>query len=128
MSGTEVGVDLGLRFVRALVAKDTDAMAEILDPHVEFRGLTPSSGWEGSSPDDVSEILFGSWFEPFDHVREVLEAESETFADRDRLHYRLRVESEGADHLVEQHGYFDVADGRITRMSLMCSGFRPWPD
>lgn len=128
MDDAQGGGDLGLRFVRALATKDRDAMAEVLDPRVEFRGLTPSSGWEASTPDGVCEILFGSWFEPFDHILEVLEAESAPFVDRDRLHYRLRVESEGADHLVEQHGYFDVADGRITRMSLMCSGFRPWPD
>ena len=128
MEDLEVGADLGLRFVRALAAKDRVALSDVLDPQVEFRGLTPSSGWEASTPDGVCEILFGSWFEPLDHIQDVLEVESIPFADRDRLHYRLRVEREGADYLVEQHGYYDVADGRIARMHLMCSGFRAWPD
>ena len=127
MGGSQVGSDIGLRFVRALAAKDVDGLTSLLDPQIEFRGLTPSRGWEASSPDGVREIVFGSWFEPQDHVRETLAADTDRVADRDRLRYRLRVESEGVEYLVEQQGYYDVVDGRITRMSLVCSGFRPWP-
>ena len=128
MGGSKVGSDIGLRFVRALAARDVDGLTSLLDPQIEFRGLTPSRGWEASSSDGVREIVFGSWFEPHDHVRETLSADTDRIADRDRLRYRLRVESEGTEYLVEQQGYYDVVDGRITRMSLMCSGFRPWPD
>lgn len=120
--------EIGTRFVRALAAKDREALAALLDPRIEFRGLTPSRSWEASTPEEVCEIVFGSWFEPGDHIRETLETDTERVADRERLHYRLRVESEGADHLVEQQGYYDVVDGKITRMSVLCSGFRPWPE
>jgi hypothetical protein len=119
--------ELGTRFVRALAAKDRVALVALLDPQIEFRGLTPSRSWEASTPEEVCEIVFGSWFEPGDHIRETLEAGTEPIVDRERLHYRLRVESEGADHLVEQEGYYDVVGGKIARMSLLCSGFRPWP-
>jgi hypothetical protein len=127
MSEVPVREDLGVAFVAALAAKDRDALISLLDPHVEFRGLTPGSSWEASTPDEVSDILIGSWFESEDHIRETLEVDTERVVDRDRVHYRLRVESEDVMYLVEQHGYFDAADGRITRMSLMCAGFRPWP-
>ena len=44
------------------------------------------------------------------------------------VHYRFRVENDdGERFLIEQHGYYDAVDRRITRMSLMCAGFRPWP-
>ncbi|MGZ4150671.1 MAG: hypothetical protein ACXVQJ_11555, partial [Actinomycetota bacterium] len=59
---------------------------------------------------------------------EVLEVETVPVADRERLRYRLRVDSDGEPFLVEQQGYYDAVEGRITRMSLMCAGFRPWRD
>lgn len=124
----EVSDDVGLRFVHALASKDRAALSSLLDPVVEFRGLTPSRSWEASNPAEVIEILVGSCFEPRDHIRETLEADSDLVAGRDRLHYRFLVEDDdGERFLVEQHGYYDAVDGRITRMSLMCAGFRPWP-
>jgi hypothetical protein len=120
--------EIGSRFVAALAAKDADALKGLFQLDVEFRGLTPSESWEGSSPSTVAEVLFNNWIEPGDHVQEVLGYETEQISDRTRLRYRLKVETEGATYLVDQQGYFDTADGRITRMSLMCSGFRPWPE
>jgi hypothetical protein len=119
---------IGERFVGAIVEKDRDALRSLLDPAIEFRGLTPSTAWEAGTPDDVAEIVFGSWFEPQDHVVETLGIEDVTVGDRRRLRYRLRVESDGVAYLVEQQGYYDLLDGRIARCSLMCSGFRDWPD
>jgi hypothetical protein len=51
--------------------------------------------------------------------------ESEPFLDRHHLRYRFRVENDDGMHVVEQQAYFTEVDGRITRMSVMCSGFRP---
>ena len=122
------GEQIGSRFVGALAAKDDAALRGLFDPEVAFRGLTPREAWEASTPDQVLEVLFGNWIEPGDHVQEVLGYESEQISDRTRLRYRLRVETEGTTYLVDQQGYFDSANGQITRMSLMCSGFRPWPE
>jgi hypothetical protein len=38
----EVPDDVGLRFVHALASKDRTALTSLLDPVIEFRGLTPS--------------------------------------------------------------------------------------
>ena len=113
-------------FVEGLAEKDRGVLTSVLDPEIDFRGLTPSEEWRATTPDAVAEIVFGSWFEPQDHVQEVLEVRTSRVADRHELRYRLRVESEGEMFFVEQQGYFDAPAGRITRMSLICSGFRPW--
>ncbi len=126
---TEQGArgEIGLRFVRAIASKDSEALTSLFDPQVDFRGLTPKQTWQATNPAEVVEIVFGSWFEPGDVVQETLEAETEPIVGRARVRYRFRVESEGAPHLVEQQGYYDEVDGRITRMTLVCSGFQPWP-
>ena len=116
---------LGRAFVDAIVAKDRRALEAVLAPSIEFRGVTPNHLWEATDPEGVTQIVFGSWFEPHDHVRQVLDVTTEAFADRHTLHYRLLVDSEGDPCIVEQHGYFDALDGRITKLNLVCSGFRP---
>jgi hypothetical protein len=122
--GNEKADDVAARFVRAIVAKDVPAMKAVLAPDIDFRGLTPAEAWRATSPDEVVEIVLGSWFEPEDEVRETLEMSNDPVADRHRLRYRFRVESDGESFLVEQQGYLDAADGRITRLTLVCSGFR----
>jgi len=116
----------GRTFVDALVAKDRHALVSVLDPQIDFRGLTPNRDWRGTAPDEVVEIGIGNWFEPRDHVREVLEFQTEPIADRHHLRYRLRVSNPDGEYVVEQQAYSDAPDGRIRRMSVVCSGFRPW--
>jgi Domain of unknown function (DUF4440) len=114
---------LGRRFVEAIAAKDPDALASVLSPDVLFTGMTPSRSWEAADPPGVTEIVFGSWFEPHDHVQEIVEVRVEPWVDRTRITYRLRVDSDGEPCLVEQYGYFDAVDGRMSRVQLVCSGF-----
>jgi hypothetical protein len=124
--GSTDPLEVGREFVHALSAKRSAALASLLDPKIDFRGLTPSSEWRAESPDAVLEILLGSWFEPTDHIRELIEVRTRSVADRNHLLYRFRVENDDGMSLVEQQGYFDAPEGRITRMSLICAGYRPW--
>jgi hypothetical protein len=39
--------------------------------------------------------------------------------------YRFEGVEEGEPYLVEQQLYCAVADGKVTRVDLLCSGFRP---
>src|SRR5262245_2871121 len=119
------GSELARAFVDAIVVKDRAALTSVLDQQVDFRGLTPNYEWRGTTADEVAEIVFGSWFEPTDHVRTVEAVEVEPLADRHHLHYRFLVENDEGMHVVEQHGFLDAADDHITRMSMMRSGFRP---
>ena len=72
-------IRLGRSFVSALSAKDVETLAALFDPQVDFRGLTPGNEWRATTPDGVVEVVLGNWFEPTDHVREVLSAETESF-------------------------------------------------
>ncbi len=119
------GAELGRRFVSALATKDLEGLAGLFDPQVDFRGLTPGDEWRATDPDAVVEIVLGSWFEPADHVREVASVEARPFADRYQLRYRLHVQNDDGMFVVEQQGYYSAEEGRITRMGMVCSGFRP---
>jgi hypothetical protein len=119
--------DVGRAFAEALSSKDREALTSIIDPAVDFRGLTPGREWRATSPDEVAEIVFGSWFEPTDRIVDVLDVRTRDVADRHHVLYRFRVENEDGVSLVEQQGYYDTTPaGRIARMSMVCSGYRPW--
>jgi hypothetical protein len=124
-NGDDGDTELGRRFVSALVTKDPVGLEGLFDPQVDFRGLTPGDEWRATNPGAVVEIVLGSWFEPTDHVREVESVETQPFADRYQLRYRLGVENEDGMFVVEQQGYYSAAGGLITRMGMVCSGFRP---
>lgn len=42
---------LGAESARALAAKNSSRLLELLDPEVDFRGLTPSRSWEAGDRD-----------------------------------------------------------------------------
>ena len=117
---------MGPRFARALAAKDTTGLRQVLAPDVDFRGLTPGRAWEASSADElVDEIMLGAWFDEKDEVQELEDVQVGAVVDRQRVSYRLRVANPDGVFLVEQQAYFDVEGDRITWLRVICSGFRP---
>jgi hypothetical protein len=73
----------------------------------------------------VTEVL-RSWFDETDDIERLVAVDTGHVADRQWLRYQLHVRNDDGLNLVEQHGYYDVgADGRVTRMQLMCAGYRP---
>ena len=46
-----------------------------------------------------------------------------TMHDRVSLSYRFRVHNERW-YVIEQRGYSNVVNGKITNLNLLCSGFR----
>lgn len=116
---------LGRMFAEALAAKDFERIAELLDPEVDFRGLTPRRSWEAIGPDQTVDEILTSWLEESDHVDELVSVETGTFADRATLSYALRGHNEDGPFTFEQRAYFTERDGRIDWMRVVCSGFRP---
>ena len=117
---------LGVRFARAVAAKDRPALLAVLAPDVDFRGLTPGQAWEADRAVDlVGDILLGQWFEPGDEIRSLESLDDGEVADRHRVTYRMRVVNDDGAHLVEQTAYYDDHAGQITWMRVVCSGFRP---
>jgi hypothetical protein len=116
---------LGADFARAFAEKDRDRVRDLMHPEVDFRGMTPSRTWEASDPDTLVSILFDNWLDPDDEVESLESVESDGFADRERVGYRLSVRNPDGRFLVEQQAYIGTRDGRIGWMRVLCSGFRP---
>jgi hypothetical protein len=116
---------LGADFARAFAAKDGNRVRELVASDIDFSALTPSRSWEASDPDALVEILFDDWLEADDEVEGIEQVESDSFADRERVGYRLRVRNPDGEFLVEQQAYIEERDGRIAWMRVVCSGFRP---
>jgi hypothetical protein len=118
----------GARFVHALAAKDTAELLAVLAPDLALRAMGASRFWEASSAEEAVHDVLSRWIEPSDVVERIEAVEEGSMADRRRLSYRLCVRSPDGLFLVEQVGYFDQDDGgRIRRMDVLCSGFRPVP-
>ena len=123
---TEAAQALGDGFARALADKRWPDLLVLLSPDVLFKGMTPGRFWEASSPAQLVTDVLQHWFEESDDIEEVIDVAVHPVADRWGIRYELRVRNADGLHLVEQQGYFDVGpDGAVTRMHLMCAGFRP---
>jgi hypothetical protein len=120
---------IGERFAQALAKKDQQGLLDVLDPEVDFRGLTPGRFWEATSATAVvDDIILGAWFEADDHIDSLEDVQLGSVADRDRVSYLLRVSNPDGVHLVEQQAYFGVENGRINWLRILCSGYRPIGD
>ena len=104
--------------------KDFARVSALLDPEIDFRGLTPRRTWEATGPEQVVADVLRRWLEDSDHVDEIVAVETDEFADRQRVAYRLRGHNDGGPFVVEQQAYFTERDGRIDWMRVLCSGFR----
>jgi hypothetical protein len=116
---------LGAEFAQALAAKDFDRLAGLLDPGVDFRGLTPRRFWEPDGPEEIVAGVLRQWFEDEDEIEALEKLETDTVADRERVAYRFRVRNPEGLFLVEQQAYLSGSGGRITWMRVLCSGYRP---
>jgi hypothetical protein len=122
---TQASTSLGASFARALAAKDFASIAELMDPEIDFAALTPRRTWEARAPGDVIASALRAWFEDSDEILSLEHLETDAFADRERVGYRLRVRNPEGDFLVEQQAYISERDGRIAWMRVLCAGYRP---
>jgi hypothetical protein len=121
------GTTVGAEFARALAAKDSARLLDLMHPQIDFRGLTPNRNWEAGDPEAVISVLLDQWFEDKDEIEGVEEIESDSFSDRQRVGYRFSVRNPDGRFLVEQQAYLQASDGKIDWMRVLCSGFRPAP-
>jgi len=116
---------LGTEFARALAAKDSAKLLDLLHPDIDFRGLTPNQVWEASDRETLLSILLRNWFEDNDEIGALEAVESDVVVDRERVGYRFSVSNRDGSFLVEQQAYLADRDGQIGWMRVVCSGFRP---
>ncbi len=120
---------LGVDFAHALAEKNAPRMRRLLAPEIDFRAMTPGRTWEAQDPDAVLVIVFDHWFEDSDLIDSIERVETDAFADRERVGYRLEVSNPEGRFLVEQQAYLSEGtgegEGKIAWMRVLCSGYRP---
>jgi hypothetical protein len=119
-----MSISLGESFAKGLAAKDHDLVRQLLHAQLDFRAMTPGRIWEAATPNEVIDAL-NVWFDDGDVIEAVELLETDAFADRQRVGYRLRVRNGDGQHLVEQQAYLSERDGQIGWLRIMCSGYRP---
>ncbi len=117
-------------FLEGLAAQDFAQLGGALAAGARLRALLPRGlrEWTGA---EVIAGQFARWFGDTDDF-ELVEATVGEVGGRLHLHWRLRLRAErlGAGWFtVEQQVYADAADGgRIVRLDLLCTGYRPEVD
>lgn len=117
--------NLGPRFAEALGRKDFADVMGLLDPRIDFRGLTPGRVWEATEAHAVVDGILRQWFEDTDELDEIVSIDGDGFADRQRVSYRFHGHNADGPFVVEQQAYYTESNGRINYMRVLCSGFRP---
>jgi hypothetical protein len=113
-------------FLEGLAAQDFSRLGDALAAEARLRALLPPGlrEWTGA---EVIAGQFDRWFGDTEDF-ELVEATVGEVADRLHLHWRLRLRAVRLGtgwFTVEQQAYADSADGgRITRLDLLCTGYR----
>ena len=117
-------------FLEGLAAQDFARLGDALTGDVRLRALLPPGLREWTGAETIAEV-FASWFGDTEDF-ELVEATVGEVGGRLHLHWRLRLRAErlGAGWFtVEQQAYADTDDsGRIARLDLLCTGYRPEGD
>jgi hypothetical protein len=116
---------IGEQFAEALAEKDFGRVAELLDPEVDFRALTPRKAWKATGPAQVISEVLEVWFGESDRIDELISVETGEVIDRERVAYRFRGHDDDGSYIVEQQAYLTAENGRIVWMRVLCSGMRP---
>ena len=112
----------GESLIRAAASQDFARARSLLAAGVEFRALTPMKLFEADGSEETLRIL-EEWYSPVDAVEAL---ESDMVGGRPSVRYRIRWSSEDEGAFVfEQQAYYDVSDGLISRIHIVCSGDRP---
>jgi hypothetical protein len=114
---------IGERFVCSLLAKDWARVEDVIDPAIDFRGLTPGSPWEATSAKSLIESVLQFWFEASDDIYKIVAIAGDHISNRDRIVYRFQVRNRGGDYVCEQTAYDDVTGDKIVKLRILCSGF-----
>ena len=112
-------------FLDGLAAQDFSRIAATLDDAAHLSALLPRGLAEWDGPDQISEA-FRQWFGEVDRF-ELVDAVIGEVGPRLQLRWRVRVQAEARGDgwlVIEQQVYADAGpDGRLARLSLLCSGF-----
>ncbi|HET9970154.1 MAG TPA: hypothetical protein VFQ68_18120 [Streptosporangiaceae bacterium] len=114
-------------FLESLTAQDFTGIGGTLTADARLRALLPSGLKEQAGAEVIADV-FTHWFGDTEDF-ELVEATVGEVGGRLHLHWRLRLRAERLGpgwFTVEQQAYADTdASGRIARLDLLCTGYRP---
>jgi len=114
-------------FLDSLAAQNFAQLGGALAADARMRALLPSGAWEWAGAEAIAK-RFARWFGGTEDF-ELVEAAAGTVGDRLHLHWQLRLRAEWLGtgwFIVEQQAYADTGeDGRLARLDLLCTGYRP---
>jgi hypothetical protein len=117
-------------FLEDLAAQGFARLGDALSAEVRLRALLPGGLREWTGAETIAGV-FACWFGDTEDF-ELVEASVGAVGGRLHLRWRLRLRAErlGAGWFtVEQQAYADTDEsGRITRLDLLCTGYRPEGD
>ena len=117
-------------FLEGLAAQDFTRLGDALTADARLRALVPKGLREWTGAEAIAGA-FARWFGDTEDF-ELVEATVGEVGGRLQLRWRLRLRAErlGAGWFtVEQQAYADAGeDGRIARLDLVCTGYRPEAD
>jgi hypothetical protein len=117
-------------FLEGLAAQDFTRLGGALTADARLRALLPKGVREWTGAETIAGV-FACWFGDTEDF-ELVEATVGEVGGRLHLHWRLRLCTERLGtgwFTVEQQAYADTGDGgRITRLDLLCTGYRPEGD
>ena len=111
------------QLIQSLARHDRAGMLAGLDPDVQLRALLPPLYMERTGAVAVADEMLG-WFDDVPEIA-VEQARAEPLADLWHAEFRFGLRGLTPGRVVEQHWYCTVADGAVTGIRLLCSGFRP---
>lgn len=114
------------RLLDAISSTNLHRIEQLLDPDVWFRMLLPRQVLDLRTAAAVVDA-YHEWFVT-PHEARLVDASSHRVEGREHLRYRFVLRPQWAAdtwHLIEQAGYARVADGRVRRLDLVCTGFHP---
>ena len=107
------------RFLSALEARDFDGIAGCFHADALLVAVVPPGIREDAGPEQIA-ARYRRWLD--EGVATVPEAEATAFSDLAKLRYVV----EAADGTAfEQTAYAEIADDRLFRLRVACSGHRP---
>ena len=129
-AGVAPAPDPGGSFVGGLAAQDFGALGGALADGACLRALLPSGLRQWAGAKAIAD-RFARWFGDTEDF-ELIEAAVGEVGGRLHLRWRLRLRAERLGSgwfTVEQQAYADTDEnGRIARLDLLCTGYRPEGD
>ena len=116
---------VGRAFLAALGSRDFETLGSLLHPWARMRSLQWAGYVDYVGRDEILADLRG-WFESGTEL-EVVATSLGIVGERLHVGYHYRVLRPGHEDReeVEQHVYFQLRNGRVLSLDLICSGYRP---